>query len=124
MSGWVGDRKTFFIAEFMRLSGDWTAQHWQSTFAIYLIFLFVWYNFCGRSHFVDSKVSATSDLVLVEIGIRSVEPVPEVEPAVARVESEVVEVVELGGEHDGEVVAGVVHLSLDANPDIPRQKSD
>ena len=53
-----------------------------------------------------------SDILLVncllELSISAVYPVLDPEPAVAGVELEVVEVVELGGEGEREVVAGVV----------------
>ena len=52
-----------------------------------------------------------SDLLvnwLLELRIGAVYPVLDPEPAVAGVELEVVEVVELGGEGEREVVAGVV----------------
>ena len=45
---------------------------------------------------------------LLELAIGAVYPVLDAEPAVAGVELEVVEVVELGGEGEREVVAGVV----------------
>ena len=46
--------------------------------------------------------------LLLELRIGAVYPVLDPEPAVAGVELEVVEVVELGGEGEREVVAGVV----------------
>ena len=52
---------------------------------------------------------------LLELSIGAVYPVLDPEPAVAGVELEVVEVVELGGEGEWEVVAGVVvhHLQTE-----------
>ena len=50
-------------------------------------------------------------------------PVLDAEPAVACVELEVVEIVELRGEGEGEVVSGVVihHLQLDQTEPEPHQ---
>ena len=69
-----------------------------------------------------SVIQSFNDLGLVawllELAIGAVYPVLDAEPAVAGVELEVVEVVELGGEGEGEVVAGVVIHHLEQQGDI------
>jgi len=59
-----------------------------------------------------------------KLRIGPVQPVLDPEPAVAGVELEVVEVVELGGEGEGEVVAGVVihHLEADHAEPEPHER--
>ena len=52
---------------------------------------------------------------LVKLTVSPMDPVCHAQPPIASVELQVVEVVELGGEGPGEVVAGVVVHHLQAN---------
>ena len=58
-----------------------------------------------------------------KLHVSAVQPVLDAEPAVARVELEVVEVMELRGEGEREVISGVVihHLELDQAEPEPHQ---
>ena len=76
----------------------------------------------GRLQGVQPDVPLGVHLRVLELGVGAVEPVPEAEPAVAGVEAEVVEVVELGRVHDGKVEAGVVVLNLEVQEPHPGEK--
>jgi len=72
---------------------------------------------------VEADVTLDMNVRVEKLRIGPVQPVLDPEPAVAGVELEVVEVVELRGEGEGEVVAGVVIHHLEQGDIYRRYQS-